>query len=147
MPRLRALSAAALAAALLSACTTPVEPVGNEPLDASYAVLSFNWTDGSAFRVAVRVREENGSAVVCGALLDATPGGANQQIALAMQSSFNLRHDNRLLLNTLRPLAGPYRAADFTGLQARCVDTGRAWSDDMADRRGFGLTGPRSVGA
>lgn len=144
--RARAAALAVLATAALTACAAPITPVGGETVDEAYHVIRVDWTDGSVFRVAMRLREANGSAVLCGAVADSTVGRGDNTIALTMQSYTNVRHRGRLLISTLEPFAGPYRVQSLAGKEANCADTGRPWSPDMADPSGFGLTIPRTVG-
>ena len=129
----------------LGACTTST-PAGTDTVDGSYKRSGFRWGSGTLSAVAVKVREEAGTTILCGAFVVEGVDVFTGEIAVVVRQGGGVRHGGTRLLSGLSALAGPYDAMDgLNGRQANCVDTGVAWRDEFADPASLRMTSPRNV--
>lgn len=112
-----------------------VRNIGLVPLSPAAQRAEGRYSSGGGLRVAAELVSVNGRARLCGVWSD-LPGQIERTESLGREILRRSRaeSDGRVILDDLSGLRRVRARADYTGVQANCLDTGAAWHPAMAGR-------------
>lgn len=118
----------------LGACTAGLRgPAGTEPVSAAYSVGGGSFNSGGALITMVRVREQGGQTVLCGARTHTRLSAIAIGLAHPVAGAGIVRLAGRNLVQGLEIFPEHALRDDMTGVTARCYATGLAWQPGFAD--------------
>jgi len=122
-------------ALLFSGCVTTSELSG-ETVNRSYSPTGFNWTNGGALYMAVRVFNEGGQTAVCGAYAEDKKWGAARHEAnqhMLDLGRIKVADETIILgLNFLHYSGTAENYRSLLGQPANCIVTSKEWKGEYA---------------